>query len=265
VRGIVFIIVLLVVHAYYRVLSRVEQESQLRSDADDDQKQAAVAQGKVAKPVAEVVARTIPAATIPLTAAPKATVDPVIAAVGAGKVLRGWDTPVVKVTASAGWLDTPSGNTISGSGEYCLNPAPIPNECTVLKANAVSACVHLEGCVAMSCAKDATGQDICHPRDSTATTGTCAESSCEVLTFKTLNVQKAVAPEIGHRIGIHLQLLEDIQEGDIALDYKPGVDWFDGALSSFGTEGLDAVQFQSDFDHVKIAGHEVVFMRKSIS
>jgi hypothetical protein len=246
-------------------MQRVEADGQLRSDADDDKKHVALAQGKIEKPESkEAAARILSAATGAPTASPTAGTAAEAAAVAAGKVVGGgWDTLVTKVEALDGSMD--GGNKLSSINAdlFCLNPPPLAGECSVLKKNAVYACTHLEGCVTMSCAKDTAGRDVCHPRDSSATkreNNACAD--CQILTFKQVTVQKAAVPEMERRIGIHLQLLDDIKVGDYALNYEPGKAWFDGALEA---PKFEAVQFQSDFDHVKIAGHNMIFLRDYIA
>jgi hypothetical protein len=185
----------------------------------------------------------------------------------------------LKVTA------LPSKSSISWSGDskihsnpnWCITPPPFGKQCTLFKKDAIFACTQMPNCIAVTCPDPApylTNRKykaaICQPRTSHVADeinhGMCLENGgrCENILLKRMTVQEATAKMTMSRPRppVLLQMLSEVQDGDIVLDYKPGEAWFEGAMkrAELG-DGWQLVKFHTPFDHVKIAGQQFIFLR----
>jgi hypothetical protein len=190
----------------------------------------------------------------------------------------GWRTEVVKVTA------LPSRNAISWTGEnkiysnpkWCITPPPFGEQCTLFKKDAIFACTQMENCNALACA-DPTPyladpkykEAVCQPRTTSVEDLTdhagCIGSGgkCENIKIEKMSVQAACAHQtLGRGAVVELQMLSEVEDGDIVLDYKPGEGWYEGALErALLADGWHHVKFRTPNDQVRIAGQEFMFLR----
>ena len=180
---------------------------------------------------------------------------------------------------------TSSKNAISWSGadkilytehKLCIRPPPFAQQCTLFKRDAIFACAETPKCKAVTCADPAPylrnakyQAAICQLRTSQVEDemnhGMCVENGnmCENIKLERMTVQEACArATLGRSSVVHLQMLDEIEEDDIVLDYRPNQDWFMGAMNrAKGHLGWHHVKFRTPFDHVKIAGNEFYFLR----
>jgi hypothetical protein len=190
----------------------------------------------------------------------------------------GWKTHVLKVTVF------PSKNTISWSGEnkiysdpkWCITPPPIDQQCTFYRKDAIYRCTQLPDCISVTCGDPAPFiadpkymAAICHPRtshtedDKNAAVCIGNGERCQNIQLERMTVQEATAKMTMSRSSVvSLQLLDEVEDGDIVLDYTPGEEWFEGAMErAKDSEGWQHVKFRTPNDYVKIAGKEFMFLR----
>jgi hypothetical protein len=203
----------------------------------------------------------------------------------------GWMTHVVKATAVPSTWSGP--NKIHSDPKWCITPPPFGEQRTLYKKDAVFACSQMQGCNALTCADPAPEcradeeeegasaapetttyykmDPICQPRTTSIEDendrGLCIQNggTCEAIKLENVSMQEATARHtlyLDPKVIPTLQVLEELEEGDIVLDYKPGEVWYEGAMSRAQEQGgWQHVKFRTPNDQVKISGKEFVVLR----